>query len=236
MEEEYVEKNVPVLKNWIILVSILLVVGGTIYYLYTEGIPTEAIPRIDLPEMSVPKLNNPLKKSESSDNQNNLNTVEEIVTPPAVVVDEKVIETESGNQITVQTKQDGNIDPYSIKWDEDSALRYEMAGLGRVGTEEQKTNYVGKVLDELSSGGMTSVLSDCQKLEKWYRIYYHGGSTNVDKLYSANKILSDYLKGHLKEKNCEFEELPEHKEFIDAQNERIEQAVANATKAIEESK
>lgn len=86
-------------------------------------------------------------------------------------------------------------------------------------------NYQEGVIKSFESGSLDHIQS-CDELESWYK-FYHGGYD-----WSRNKDITDYLKQRMSE--CIFRELPELKERIDAERERIANATEKVMKELEE--
>jgi len=86
-------------------------------------------------------------------------------------------------------------------------------------------NYQQDVIKSFESGSLDHIQS-CDDLDSWYK-FYHGGYD-----WSRNKDITDYLKQRMSE--CTFRELPELKERIDAERERIANATEKVMKELEE--
>lgn len=86
-------------------------------------------------------------------------------------------------------------------------------------------NYQQDVIKSFESGSLDHIQS-CDDLDSWYK-FYHGGYD-----WSRNKEITDYLKQRMSE--CDFRELPELKERIDAERERIANATEKVMKELEE--
>ncbi len=83
-------------------------------------------------------------------------------------------------------------------------------------------NYQQDVINSFESGDLNHI-QNCDDLDSWYKLY-HGGRD-----WSRNKEITDYLKVRMSD--CDFRELPELKEKIDAERERLAKATE---KVIEE--
>lgn len=112
--------------------------------------------------------------------------------------------------------------PESMTDEKVEGLRNHWAELDAKRAENNRVkapNYQQDVIKSFESGDLNHIQS-CDDLDSWYKLY-HGGRD-----WSRNKEITDYLKVRMSD--CDFRELPELKEKIDAERERI----ANATKIV----
>ena len=112
-----------------------------------------------------------------------------------------------------------------LAWNESDIRRMEISRI-------KPPNYEQMIIYEFESGKLSHVKS-CENLHSYYLLYY--GQVYAKQYdYSKNKIITDYLKERMKEINCEFKELPELKEKIDLEKERVENATQKVMEELDE--
>jgi len=112
-----------------------------------------------------------------------------------------------------------------IAWDESDVRRMEISRV-------KPDNYEPMIIQEFESGRLSHVTT-CENLHSYYLLYY--GQVYAKQYdYSKNKMITDYLKERMKSINCEFKELPELKEKIDLEKERVENATQKVMEELKE--
>lgn len=132
-------------------------------------------------------------------------------------------DTELTDQKTITIKE---------TWNENDMRRTELAHSRLVDGIWNDDKYQPMVIAEFENGKLKHIDS-CKNLYSYYLLYYgkvYGNQWD----YSNNKIITDYLKDRMWDIDCEFKELPEIKEKIDAEKKRVEEATEKVMKELEE--
>lgn len=143
-----------------------------------------------------------------------------------------IIEKES-SESGLSRKADGPITAEKIillreDWNESDMRRLHLSQ-SRISNDDK---YQPMVISEFETGKLKHV-SSCHDLNSYYLLYYgqvYGNQWD----YSNNKMITDYLKERMTVKDCEFKEQAELKEKIDAEKQRVDEAVEKVMKELDE--
>jgi len=136
----------------------------------------------------------------------------------------------TGTKLGLSREPDTEMTPEKLEalrlaWDESDVRRMEISRV-------KPDNYEPMIIQEFESGRLSHVTS-CENLHSYYLLYY--GQVYAKQYdYSKNKMITDYLKERMKSINCEFKELPELKEKIDLEKERVENATQKVMEELKE--
>ena len=136
----------------------------------------------------------------------------------------------TGTKLGLSREPDTEMTPEKLEslrlaWDESDVRRMEISRV-------KPDNYEQMIIQEFESGRLSHVTS-CENLHSYYLLYY--GQVYAKQYdYSKNKMITDYLKERMKSINCEFKELPELKEKIDLEKERVENATQKVMEELKE--
>lgn len=195
-----------------ILITIITIPSILAYTYFVN--PTADIIQTNTTQEEIPQV-------QESDNQIVQNPIEidEGTGLPARTVDN--FTNKNGIEFTVKEVMTEPFDPLKMNsWTIDTAMRAEQI------LKEETDAKVNKVEEQFTTGGLSSVLSNCNDIEWWYEYYYFGGGRNLDGLWSYNQKISDFFKQKMDQLGCEYFKLPEgNKEILQAQGEQIQKAI-----------
>ena len=112
-----------------------------------------------------------------------------------------------------------------LTWGENDMRRMEL-------NRNKPDGYEQMVIQEFESGKLSHVTS-CSQLNGYYLMYYgqvYGNQWD----YSNNKLVTDYIKEKMWANGCEFKEQAELKEKIDAEKQRVDEAVEKVMEELED--
>ncbi len=110
-------------------------------------------------------------------------------------------------------------------WGENDMRRMEL-------NRNKPDNYQEMVIQEFESGKLSHIES-CHDLNSYYLLYY-GQVYGNQYDFSNNKLITDYLKERMWAIDCEFKEQAELKEKIDAEKQRVDEAVEKVMEELDE--
>jgi len=155
-----------------------------------------------------------------------------------IIVDQEQEEIEyniekEASESGLSRKADGPITAEKIvllreDWNENDMRRMELSHV----RWQNDPKYQPMVIAEFDNGKLSHIES-CHDLNSYYLLYYgqvYGNQWD----YSNNKDITDYLKERMRAIGCDFKEQAELKGKIDAEKQRVDEAVEEVMKELDE--
>ena len=143
------------------------------------------------------------------------------------------IKEKEASESGLSRKADGPITEEKIiiikeNWNESDMRRLHLSH-SRISNDDK---YQPMVISEFETGKLKHV-SSCHDLNSYYLLYYgqvYGNQWD----YSNNKMITDYLKDRMRAMDCDFKEQAELREKVDAEKQRVDEAVEKVMKELDE--